>query len=81
MSLVRKYRSIFESVKVIITDYSSSNAKKVINELILKKAGFDGVFDNDTVCLGAMRALEEQKVAIPGKVKVIDFDNIPVCDF
>lgn len=81
MSGVRKYRSKFESVKVIKTDYSSGNAKKVINELLVKKTEFDGVFGNDTVCLGVMRALAEKKIAIPRKVKVIGFDNIPVCEF
>lgn len=46
--------------------------------LIHSGAAFDAVFAaSDVIAIGAMRALDEAGLAIPGDVAVVGFDNIP----
>jgi LacI family transcriptional regulator len=81
MSALCDYRKQFESVKVFNTDYSMESARKQINQLVNDNIGFDAVFGNDTLCIGAMRALAEHGIQIPQKVRVVGFDDIPTCQF
>lgn len=74
-------RKQFESVKIYNTDYSMESARKQINRLVNDNIKFDAVFGNDTLCIGAMRALAEHDIPVPYKVKVIGFDDIPACQF
>ncbi len=37
--------------------------------------------DNDLIAIGAMRAMRSRGLKIPGDVKVIGFDNIPMADY
>lgn len=47
-------------------------------QLIGRDLGFDAVFAaSDLIALGAIRALEEAKLAVPGDVAVVGFDNLP----
>ncbi|MFA6569309.1 MAG: LacI family DNA-binding transcriptional regulator [Victivallales bacterium] len=75
------YRRQFESVRIFNTDYSMESARKRINRLVEEKVGFDAVFGNDTLCVGAMRALAEHGMQIPLQVKVVGFDDIPACQY
>ena len=77
----RNLRSKFATFKIIHTDFSSENARSAINELLEKGYEFDGVFGNDTTCVGAMRALADRKIKVPQQVRVVGFDNIPVGEF
>ncbi|MEY3877265.1 MAG: hypothetical protein RLZZ191_948 [Pseudomonadota bacterium] len=48
-----------------------------VNGLIRDKVDFDGLFcANDFIALGAMRALDEQHIAVGTDVRVIGFDGI-----
>ncbi|WP_281556318.1 LacI family DNA-binding transcriptional regulator [Thalassomonas sp. RHCl1] len=43
---------------------------------------FDAIFGaSDLIAIGAMRALQEQKVNIPDDVAVVGFDDIPIASF
>jgi DNA-binding LacI/PurR family transcriptional regulator len=81
MMALNKYRDKFESVEIINTDYTSDMARKCVNKLIYSKIEFDAVFGNDILCIGAMKALTEHYIKVPEEVKIIGFDNIPVCQY
>ena len=81
MIAVDKYREQFESLEVLNTDYTSEMAKKCVNKLIDSNIEFDAIFGNDTLCIGAMKALAEHDIRIPEDVKIIGFDDIPLCQF
>lgn len=81
MTIVDKYRDKFESLEVFNTNYTSEMAKKCVEKLIDSNIEFDAIFGNDTLCIGAMKALAEHNILIPEDVKIIGFDNIPVCQF
>ena len=50
--------------------------------LLDRKVRFDGVFAaSDLIAIGAMRALEERGLAIPGDVAVAGFDDVPAAAF
>jgi len=50
------------------------------HELVLRlwRAGtrFDGLFSTDDFAIGALKALQELQVAVPGEVKIVGFDDI-----
>jgi DNA-binding LacI/PurR family transcriptional regulator len=47
-------------------------------ELLLRKAPFDAIVAaSDLIAIGAMRALQEQHIDVPGAVSVVGFDDIP----
>ena len=48
------------------------------SELLRRGVGFDAVVGaSDLIALGAMHALQEQGIEVPGAVAVIGFDDIP----
>lgn len=64
---------------VLHGDYTQSKAEELIRQLLKKKVKFDGVFaGNDLSALGAINVLLQSGVAVPGKVKVVGFDDSPV---
>ena len=81
MGALCDYRKKFESVKVFNTDYSMESARGRITRIVDGDVKFDAVFGNDTLCIGAMRALAEKNIPVPGKVKVVGFDDIPICQY
>ena len=60
---------------VVATDYSSEGGRRAILEAWGSGRRYDGVFGNDTLCFGVLRALRELGVDVPGEVKVVGFDN------
>ena len=47
--------------------------------MLKKKVKFDGVFaGNDLSALGAINVLLQNGVSVPGKVKVVGFDDSPI---
>jgi len=64
---------------VLHGDYTQSKAEELIRQLLKKKVKFDGVFaGNDLSALGAINVLLQNGIAVPGKVKVVGFDDSPV---
>lgn len=55
---------------------------KSARELLLRGVAFDAVFAaSDLIAIGAMRALAEAGLSIPGDVAVVGFDDIPAAAF
>jgi DNA-binding LacI/PurR family transcriptional regulator len=47
-------------------------------ELLRRGVAFDAVFaGSDLIAIGAMRALEEAGLSVPGDVSIVGFDDIP----
>ncbi len=57
-------------------------AYKDMKDYLEKKPKLPTAFfaDNDMVALGAMKAMTEAGVQIPGQVSVIGFDDLPFCE-
>ena len=63
---------------VIHGDYTESKAQELVRQLLKKKIKFDGVFaGNDLSALGAINVLMTNGINVPGKVKVVGFDDSP----
>ena len=64
---------------IIHGDYTQSKAEELIRQLIKKKIKFDGVFaGNDLSATGAINVLLQNGIQVPGKVKVVGFDDSPI---
>ena len=64
---------------IIHGDYTQSKAEELIRQLLKKKIKFDGVFaGNDLSALGAINVLLQNGISVPGKVKVVGFDDSPI---
>jgi LacI family transcriptional regulator len=64
---------------VIHGDYTQSKAEALVRQLIKKKVKFDGVFaGNDLSALGVINVLLQNGISVPGKVKVVGFDDSPI---
>lgn len=64
---------------VVHGDYTQSKAEELIRQLIMKKVKFDGVFaGNDLSAMGVINVLLQNGVSVPGKVKVVGFDDSPI---
>jgi DNA-binding LacI/PurR family transcriptional regulator len=64
---------------VVHGDYTQSKAEELTRGLVKNKVKFDGVFAaNDLSAAGAISVLLQNGVSVPGKVKVVGFDDSPV---
>jgi DNA-binding LacI/PurR family transcriptional regulator len=64
---------------VIHGDYTQSKSEALARQLIKKKVKFDGVFaGNDLSALGIINVLLQNGISVPGKVKVVGFDDSPI---
>ena len=64
---------------IIHGDYTQSKAEELCRQLMKNKIKFDGVFaGNDLSALGVINVLLQSGVSVPGKVKVVGFDDSPV---
>jgi len=64
---------------VIHGDYTQSKAEELIRQFLKRKIKFDGVFaGNDLSALGAINVLLQNGITVPGKVKVVGFDDSPI---
>jgi DNA-binding LacI/PurR family transcriptional regulator len=63
---------------IIHGDYTQSKAEELIRQLLKKKVKFDGVFaGNDLSAVGVINVLLQNGITVPGKVKVVGFDDSP----
>jgi DNA-binding LacI/PurR family transcriptional regulator len=66
-------------VDALTTERSGYEAART---LLAKTRDFDGLFcASDLIAIGAMRALQEQSIAIPAQVAIAGFDDIPGASF
>ena len=64
---------------IIHGDYTQSKAEALVRQLIKRKVRFDGVFaGNDLSAVGVINVLHQNGISVPGKVKVVGFDDSPV---
>ena len=64
---------------IIHGDYTQSKAEELIRQLLKRKIKSDGVFaGNDLSALGAINVLLQNGITVPGKVKVVGFDDSPI---
>lgn len=64
---------------VLSGDYSEQAGAEAIRRLIATGTLFDAVFAaNDMMAIGALDALHELGVAVPGQVVVAGFDDVPI---
>ena len=57
-------------------DFSAASGYQAALRLIRAGKNFDGIFAaNDQMAVGAMRALHNYNINIPGEVKIVGFDN------
>jgi DNA-binding LacI/PurR family transcriptional regulator len=63
---------------VIHGDYTQPKAEELMRQLLKNKIKFDGVVaGNDLSALGAINILMSNGINVPGKVKVVGFDDSP----
>lgn len=56
------------------------SAKDMVYYLLKRKVDFDGIFaTNDVRAQGALAALQMEGIAVPEQVKLVGFDDSPVC--
>lgn len=57
-------------------DFSPLSGYLSVKNLINDGIEFDGIFaDNDQMAIGAIKAIKEYAIEVPGKVKMVGFDN------
>ncbi len=75
------FREGFESVRVLHSDYTSQSGRQIVSDLIAGGVKFDGILANDTICIGGYRAIKTAGLSIPGDIRIVGFDNLPICEF
>ena len=72
-----------EADLVVEGDFLEPSGARAIKTLLDdRRLGFDALMcASDLMAIGAMRALAERKVAVPQKVAVVGFDDIPAARF
>ncbi len=68
------------SISVLPTHLSPDRAADEIAEhLASSRSGFDGIFAaTDLLAVACLKEMQSRKIAVPGKVKLIGFDDLPI---
>jgi LacI family repressor for deo operon, udp, cdd, tsx, nupC, and nupG len=67
---------------VMLGDWSASSGYTAMRELLARGTAFTALFaQNDRMAIGALRALREAGVQVPGDVSVIGFDDMPLASY
>lgn len=67
---------------IVCADISAESGYVAMQKLLKRKVKFTALFaGNDTIALGAMRALHEAGRSIPNDVAVVGYDDIPFAAF
>jgi LacI family transcriptional regulator len=69
-------RSADCTIEVLYDCFKSLEAHELVLKLWKSGKRYDGLFSTDDFAIGAMKALQELKVAVPGEVKIVGFDDI-----
>lgn len=63
---------------VVNGDYSQGSGYNCAQELMQRRVKFSAIFAaNDLMAIGAMVAIQEKGLRVPGDVSIVGFDNIP----
>lgn len=69
-------------VRVLEGDFSEASGERLVANLLADGAAFDAVFAaNDMMALGAMMALRDAGIEVPGKVAVAGCDDVPLARY
>jgi DNA-binding LacI/PurR family transcriptional regulator len=69
-------------LQVDAVDSTERVGEAAVHELLARGVGFDAVFAaSDLMAIGAMRALNEVGYAVPERIAVVGFDDIPMASF
>jgi DNA-binding LacI/PurR family transcriptional regulator len=79
---IREHNIDYNKDLTLSCDITSTAAYNIIGELILKEGlVFDAIVAaSDMVALGALKALKERYISIPGDVSIIGFDDIAMSE-
>ncbi|MBN2375371.1 MAG: LacI family DNA-binding transcriptional regulator [Sedimentisphaerales bacterium] len=69
-------RSQCEYIEVVSSQLTSESGREIVRQAISSGKSFDGIFGNDDLSIGALRALYELKIEVPNKIRVVGFDDI-----
>lgn len=70
------------NLQITVTESSDEAGYEAAKELLARGANFDAVFGvSDLITLGALPALREAGMTIPGDVAVVGFDDIPAAKY
>ena len=62
---------------IVVGDWTDESGEAAMDELLNRRSDVDGVFiANDAMAIGALAALDERGIDIPGQVAVVGFDNM-----
>lgn len=65
-------------LRIVAGDFQEETGARVAHELLAAGEPFDAIFAaNDSMALGALLALREAGVAVPGQVAIAGFDDVP----
>lgn len=65
--------------EVLVGDFQGPSGEAAIHNLLTRGDKFDAVFAaNDNMAIGALQALRDAGVDVPGEVAVVGFDDIPL---
>lgn len=71
-----------DELTFVVDDFSPERASQVVKEALRSGVRFDGLFCvTDYVAMGALRALADEGISVPGEVKVIGFDDVEFSRF
>ncbi len=77
-------RALAPTQSIVVRDgeFQDSCGDRIVRELLDQGIEFDGIFAaNDMMALGALHALRECGIDVPGEVAVIGFDDIPLAHY
>jgi LacI family transcriptional regulator len=76
VSGLKNYTDQLKKYDVVYTDMTVQAGYETIKKVFSKGRVFDGVFCNDELAIGVLRAFAELKINVPKEVKVVGFDDV-----
>jgi LacI family transcriptional regulator len=72
----------FDERLVAYADFSAESGYQAMREILARGRRFTALFaGNDTIALGAMAALRQAGLSVPGDVAVVGFDDLPIASY
>jgi LacI family transcriptional regulator len=73
---IKNFANQLKKYETVYTEPTAHAGYEIIKKMFSKGVPFDGVFCNDELAIGVLRALAELKINVPKEVKVIGFDDV-----